>query len=291
MLRLLIRLSNLPLLLLVALAYLLGAGIARYLGFAHQPLVFWLGLCWVLLTMLFSLWLAEFFRPAGELYGEEQTTVQRDATNRLLFLLSGLTLILIGALTSLLLVICKDNPPLLLVLFLTFILALLYGLPPLRLVYSGYGELLQALLLSNFTPLLAYLLQSNDLHSLLPAVTLPLAMLALSSFLALGFPSYAADQKYDRQTLVRRLGWKRAISIHRLFLLLAYLLFAAALVMDFPVALFWPVFLTLPLAFLQLYWFNRIAAGAPPRWNFFNALAFSLLGLTLYVLTLTFWMR
>lgn len=289
--RLFIRLSRPGLLLLTALTYLLGAGIARYLGFSYQPLFFWLGLVCILLNMLMMGWLAEAFRPLTDPFVEGETRLQREEIRRWLLFAVGAALIFVSAITALFLLEGRRSPPLLIVLSLIAVLSLAYGLPPARLIYRGLGELTQAIVLADLTPVLAYLLQTDHLHRLVPAVVFPLTLLMLSYFLTPGFPAYAADRKYNRSNLVQRMGWQNAILFHRIFLFLAYLLFAAAPLLGFPLSLFWPVFLTLPLALLQIYWFGRIAAGAPPRWNFFNALALTLPGLASYLLTLTFWIH
>ncbi|MFH1907092.1 MAG: hypothetical protein ABIL11_06905, partial [Chloroflexota bacterium] len=58
----LLRLSRPLQLLLAALAYLLGAGIARYLGIHLNGGAFWLGLVWVMLIQIAAYLLAEYFR-------------------------------------------------------------------------------------------------------------------------------------------------------------------------------------------------------------------------------------
>lgn len=291
MYRMLLGLSRPLVLLLAAFTYLLGAGIARYLGFDQHPGAFWLGLGWSLLACLSASLLAEYFRPLAEPLVEGETPRQREDLRRVLLLFAGLALVFLGALTTLLLAAGRLTPPVAIVLVLAFAASLAYALPPLRLVYSGYGELVQAIFLADLLPVLACLLQTESLHRILPAVTFPLTLLALACLLVQGFFTFAADQKHNRLTLVRRLGWERAIPLHNIFLLLAYFLFAAAPLLGFPLALFWPVFLTLPLAVLQIYWLKRIADGAPPRWTFLNALSLSLFGLAVYLLTLTFWIR
>ena len=77
----------------------------------------------------------------------------------------------------------------------------------------------------------------------------------------------------------------------RSLILTAYLLFAAMPLLGFPWTMIAPAFLVMPFALLQILWMQRIAQGAPPNWKFLKILAYSVIGLTLYILTLTFWMR
>ena len=61
-----LRLSRPLYLLLTALMYILGAGIARFLGKPQVPTTFWLGLIGILFAQLSMNLLAEVFRPANE---------------------------------------------------------------------------------------------------------------------------------------------------------------------------------------------------------------------------------
>ena len=49
--------------------------------------------------------------------------------------------------------------------------------------------------------------------------------------------------------------------------------------------------MTLPLAAYQIFMLRRIADGATPIWMAFIVNATAILGLTLYLVTLTFWLR
>ena len=68
--------------------------------------------------------------------------------------------------------------------------ASLYAVPPVRLVYSGYGELVLAILFANLFPALAFLLQTGELHRLLAMLTFPLTLLYLAALLALSLRAY-----------------------------------------------------------------------------------------------------
>jgi 1,4-dihydroxy-2-naphthoate octaprenyltransferase len=151
--------------------------------------------------------------------------------------------------------------------------------------------LLLAIYLGTLLPILAFLLQFGEFHRLLTFATFPLTLLALAYLLVWNFPTFAADQKFGRHTLLTRLTWQRAIPIHHFLVLAAYLLFAAAPFLGFPWGLVWPVFLVLPFAIIQIFWLQRIAAGGRTLWNFLTALAAATFGLTAYLLAFTFWIR
>jgi 1,4-dihydroxy-2-naphthoate octaprenyltransferase len=166
-----------------------------------------------------------------------------------------------------------------------------YALPPARLSETGYGELIQAGIFTTFLPAIAFLLQAGEFHRLLPLTAFPLTLLAIAWLLAANFSAFVADQKLGRRSLLIRLTWQRAIPIHHILILTAFLLFAAASFFGVSWGLVWPVFLALPFAALQIYWLQRIANGGRPVWKFFDVLAPSVYGLTVYLLALSFWLR
>ena len=77
-----LRLSRPLYLLLTALTYILGAGIARYLGKPQAPATFWLGLVGVLLAQLSMNLLAEVFRPTNEPIVPNETPADRRLNSR-----------------------------------------------------------------------------------------------------------------------------------------------------------------------------------------------------------------
>src|SRR5574340_467198 len=72
-----LRLSRPIYLLLAALTYVLGSGIARYLGKPQTLVVFWLGLVGVCLAQLSMNLLAEVFRPINEPIVEGESGAER----------------------------------------------------------------------------------------------------------------------------------------------------------------------------------------------------------------------
>jgi len=291
MTRSLLRLSRPLHLLLAALAYLLGAGIARYLGIHLNGGAFWSGLAWVILIQIAAYLLAEYFRRPFEPLGEADAPAQRLRLRTLLLQISAAALTLVAALTIVMLRSRFITPTSAIFLALIFLLLIAFSVPPLRLVNAGFGEFTLAILFADFIPALAFLLQADEFHRLLPLVTFPLTLLALAYFLILDFPSFASDQKYGRSNLLIRLTWPRAIPLHHMLLLAAYMLFVAAPLFGFPWRLLWPVFLTFPLAAYQIFMLRNIGLGVKPLWTILIANASAIFGLTVYLLTLTFWIR
>ena len=290
MIRNLLRLSRPLHLLLAALTYFFGASIANYLGKPFRTDSFWLGLIIVLLAQISMNLLAEVFRPINEPIIEDETLKGR------LTLHNNALYVSIAALTAnaVIAFLLYNNNRLTLSAFLFLLLSLAivltYSVPPVRLINRGFGEFLLAAHLAYVFPSLAYLLQAGETHRFL-LVTIPLVFLAFAYYIVMDFPSFASDRKYDRVTFLTRLGWERVVPLHHLFVLLPYLFFLASPVFGISLSLLWPAFLTFPFALFQIFQLRNIALGAPTNWILLTVTALSVFGLTVYFLSLTFWLR
>ena len=289
--RMLVRLARPVQLILAGIAYSLGVGIAHYLGHPFQAAVFVLGLLAVLAIEAAAFWLVEYFRLPFTPLEKDETPRMREAFRAVLFQ-SAIALLTVSGAICLTLLLARLLPleaGILLGIIEFFFIA--YAVPPIRFSETGYGELLVATALGTFFPALAFLLQFGGLHRLLSFVTFPLTLLALAFFLVNGFSSFATDIKFGRRTFLTRLTWQRAIPIHHILVLAAFLFFAAAPLFGFPWGLVWPVFLAFPFALLQIIWLQRIASGGRTLWRLLNTVAIATLGLTAYLLAMTFWLR
>jgi 1,4-dihydroxy-2-naphthoate octaprenyltransferase len=287
----LLRLTRPLHLLFAALTYALGAGIAHYLGVTFHWPAFWLGLLAVLALQAAPPLLLEYFRLplTPRLPGE--TARQREGFRTLLLQVSYAALTLYGVAVLTLFLTRSIHLSAGILLTLDLLLLIAWAVPPARFAETGYGELVLAFVLATLVPAIAFLLQSDELHRLLPLTAFPLTLLALAYFLAADFPAFTADQKLGRRSLLIRLTWQRAVPIHHVLILAAFLLFTATPLVRVPWALVWPVFLTLPFAAMQVIWLQRIANGGRTLWRFFVPLAAAVFGLPVYLLALTFWIR
>jgi 1,4-dihydroxy-2-naphthoate octaprenyltransferase len=177
----------------------------------------------------------------------------------------------------------------LLILGIAFLLAFFYAVPPLRLVYSGYGELSHAIFIANLVPAFAFLLQTGEVHRFLPMLTFPLAFLYLAMSLALSLKDYPENLKNNRKTLLVRLGWPNGMRLHNILILATYVLLTLAFVSGLTWGLTWPGLLTLPLAGFQVWQFIQINAGAKPHWGLLSLTAIGTLLMTAYLITFTLW--
>lgn len=286
----LLRLSHPLHLLLAALTYFLGASIANYLGKPFRTDSFWLGLIAVLLAQASMNLLAEVFRPITETIIEGQSRKDRLALRNHALYVSIAALTANAVIAFLLYNNNHLSVPGFFFLLLSLILILAYAIPPFRFVNRGFGEFVLAAHIAYVIPSIAYILQSGETHRFL-LIGLPLTFLAFAYFIVMNFPAFAADSKYNRSTLLTRLGWERAVPLHHLFILLAYLFFLATPIFGISLSLLWPAFLTLPFALFQIFQLRNIALGAPTNWTLLTVTALSVFGLTAYFLSLTFWLR
>jgi 1,4-dihydroxy-2-naphthoate octaprenyltransferase len=290
MFRNLFRLAHPLHLFLGLLTYFLGASIANYLGRPFRPDAFWLGLVAVLLAQISMNMLAEVFRPPAEPLMEGETLKGRIALRNNALYISIAALAANAVIAFLLYTNGRFSAEAFLFILLSLVFVLAYSVPPLRLVNRGFGELLLAGHLAYIIPSIAYILQTGEVHRFL-LITLPLTFLAFGYFIIMDFPAFASDSKYNRSTLLTRLGWERVIPLHHLIILFAYFLFLASPIFGLSLSLVWPAFLTLPFALFQILQLRSLSLGAPTRWTLLTATALSVFGLTTYFLTLTFWLR
>ncbi|MGD0613614.1 MAG: hypothetical protein ABSB41_19120 [Anaerolineales bacterium] len=290
-LRSFLRITRPPFLILAALADALGAGISRYLGKPLNLLVFGLGLLITLALQITAFLLMETFRLPFTPLAQGETHRDREQLRILLLQSSGAALAISAVAVVSLFYLHLLSLPVSLILILLFLMPVIYAVPPFQLERSGFGEFVLAIYLATLLPVFSFLLQAGEYHRLLAMTTFPLTLLALAFLLVLNFPTFASDQKTARQTLLTRLTWQRAIPIHHLLVLAAFLFLAADPYFGFPWRLMWPVFLALPFAGLQIYWLQRIGRGGRTQWNLLISLAYASFGLTVYLLTLSFWIH
>jgi 1,4-dihydroxy-2-naphthoate octaprenyltransferase len=233
----------------------------------------------------------EYFRlPLTPRFSGE-TNRQREHFRTLLLQLSFAALGLYGLAVLVLFLIHLINLPSGILLALDLLLIIAYAVPPARLAEKGYGELILAFVLATLLPALSFLLQADEFHRLLPLISFPLTLMALAYLLASDFPTFSADLNMGHRSLLTRLTWQRAIPVHHVLIIAAFLLFSLAPLAGIPWNLIWPVFLTLPFAFVEVFWLQRIARGGRTLWNFFIPLTAVVFGLAVYLLAFTFWIR
>jgi 1,4-dihydroxy-2-naphthoate octaprenyltransferase len=282
-----------------ALVYALGAGIARYLGAPIDWGLYILGQIYVTTMQLSAHYLNEYFDSPADRDNPNRTpfsggsgAVGEGKLSRETVVWASLTtLTILASLTVLLINIAPVSPLLLSIIVLAFLGSFFYSVPPVRLAYSGYGELTTSIVVANLVPIFAFTLQYQELHRLLLMTTFPLTSLHLAMMIVFEFPDYLNDIKYEKLTLLVRVGWQRGMVLHNILILTAFLLLGLAAIFGLSLAIVLPVFIALPLGVLQIWQMRRIGAGAKPNWTTVGFTAVVLFGSVAYLLAFTFWMR
>ncbi len=284
----LLRLSRPWLLLAVTLFYALGVSIGIYLGMSINRNALFLG--WAIMLLLFIS--SGYLKIYYDLSPQEIKTNQKGmpALSRNSILAAVISLLTAGAILTVLMTMQGLlTPVVFFFLGVGFLLSFFWGTPPIRLVYSGYGELAMAILVTNITPAFAFILQAGDVHQLLAMLTFPLTALWLAMSVALGFEHYWQNLQANRQVLLVRMGWDRAIVLHNSMILSAYVLLLSARALGLAWALTWPGLLTLPIAGYQIWMLWRISQGEKPRWKLLRLTAINTAVLTAYLFTFALW--
>ncbi len=276
------------------LFYLLGVGVAYYSGTKIAMDILWVGLTCVILLLLSSEYLKEYYDHLFPFNGALHETHPRNAAQEkkvqvgLLFI--SLTLMSIGAiLTVSLFIRSRVDISVLIILGCALLLAFFYGVPPLRLSSRGYGEITLAVLMTNFVPALGLMLQSTTYLHLLMKLVLPITLLFLAMELALSLESYGEDLQTGRQTMMVRLGWERGMNLHNLLILASYLLLGISILLGLHWNLAWPVLLTLPIGIFLIWLMLQIAAGAKPRWKLLRFTEVGLMIVVIYLYLFGIW--
>ena len=289
-----------PLFLLSAvLLYLLGISIAHYLNGQIDWSTFIYGLVWVLLILIGTQCINEYFDPA--LIIENQATkrtpfsgitgaVGKNKLTRQAVFWAGLTCYAFTASLSVLILQKSIFSQSVIFLWVVILLGeLLFALPPVRLVSSGYGELVMSIINVGLIPAIAFIMQGHDFHRLLAMIVFPLTVLYMSSILAFEFADYASDLKQTKRSLLIRIGWQRGMLLHNGLILVSFALIAVAFFLGLPLSVGWPIIFVIPIGLYQIWMMVRIADGAKPNWNLLILVAISTFGLAAYILTFAFW--
>ena len=283
----------------VMLLYALGVSIARYLGVVVNWEVYFLGQLWVTLLQLSTQYLNEYFNSPADADNKNRTpltggsgvigpgkltrnTALAAALTCLAFLASATVLLMVNINLTLLSIF---------IMVIAFIGALSYSTPPFKLESSGYGELLVSIMVAFLVPLIAFNLQSGDVHRLVAMSTFPLTTLHFAMLLAFELPDYANDMKFEKRTVMVRLGWDNGMHLHNILIFTTYLLLVIAALFGLPNFIWIPTVLTFPVGYFQFWQMRKITSGAKPNWRLLTITAISLFGLMSYLMTFSYWLN
>lgn len=286
-----VRLSRPLFLLGGVLLYGLGAAILDYLGRPIDLTTFLLGQFAITSIQLMTHYLNEYIDSESDIENPNRTPLSGGSgvlgaeglpRNVALF---GAAFALAITATIIIIFITTANMPVIawIILALIFLGAFLYSLPPVSLSTSGYGEVTTSVLVAGLLPAFAFILQTGEFHRLLVMTSTPLIALHFAMMIAFELPDYATDTKFDKRTLMVRIGWASAMRMHDIAIIFAIGAVGVAFSLGFPWRVALGSTIALPLALAQLWQFSRIRRGFPPKWRTITYTALALFVLTAYL--------
>lgn len=286
-----IRLTRPHFLLGGALLFGLGTAIALYLGRPIDIGLYLIGQLLVTSIQLTTHYLNEYFDAPADALNPNRTLMNGGSgmlgeagLPRSTALYAAMISLAITA-TGVSLLLLQGDVPLLswLLLGLGFFGSYFYNAPPVRLISSGYGELAASVVVAGIVPAFSFALQTGELHRLLLMTTAPLIALHFAMVLVFELPDFATDAKFEKRTLMVRVGWENGMRMHDGAILLAVLTFLLAFLTGLPSRVAMGGLIALPLALAQVWQLGRIRQGYPPRWQLLTISATGLFALTAYL--------
>lgn len=279
------------------LLYALGAGIARYLGNSIDWNVYLVGQIWVTLLQMSAQYLNEYYNAPADQANKNRTVltggsgaVGPDKLPRRSALMAALTVLAVLASMTVILISTSDpTPAVYFIMVLAFLGSFFYSAPPVRLEASGYGELTTTIMVTFMVPAFAFILQTGDIHRLLAMSSFPLAAMMMAMLLAFELPDFANDMRYEKRTLLVRLGWQAGMGLHNILILTGFLLVLLARLFGYPQFAMIAGLLPLPVGLFQIWQMRNIANGNKPNWNALTVGALALFALMSYLLAFSFW--
>jgi 1,4-dihydroxy-2-naphthoate octaprenyltransferase len=270
--------------------YVLGLAIIKYLGLSINWDVFWLGLIWVILIGIVSIYV---FSLSDKMSQDRQILRYkiRELPFRNWLLTAGFVISVLLIVTIALVQTGFINPIAGFLMMLIFLGTFFLGVRPLRLFYSGFGELVMALVIGFFIPALSLQFQSQDLHRLLIFTAVPITLLFFSFQLAAQVKEFATESKLDEKRLIARIGWENGFILHNSFIIFAYFSIGVAGLLGLPRSIALPVFISFPLAGLQIWHLQQIANGKKPRWKFLQINNILIISMVILILVISFFIR
>ncbi|MFA7206636.1 MAG: prenyltransferase [Saccharofermentanales bacterium] len=126
--------------------------------------------------------------------------------------------------------------------------SLLYSVPPVRLCYRGWGELLVGI---TFGPLVlsgAYVMMTGRIDVLPVLISVPLGLVIANILIINEYPDLEADKAGGKRNLVVRLGKRSASKVYGIIFIFIYMFYAAAALWDMNPVWLLPL-VTVPMAY------------------------------------------
>lgn len=273
------------------LLYGLGGAILDYLGRPIDISLYILGQLAITSIQLMAHFLNEYFDSRTDSENPNRTPLTGGSgvlgpagLPRKVALYSAAFTVAITAAIAIILLTTAQTPMIAwILLMLIFLGAFLYSLPPVSLATSGYGEASTSVLVAGLLPAFAFALQTGEFHRLLVMTSTPLVALHFAMMIAFELPDFATDSKYEKRTLMVRIGWAAAMRLHDFAIIFAIGSVAVAFSLGLPWRVALGSTIALPLALAQMWQFSRIRRGFPTNWRTITYSALALFAMTAYL--------
>ena len=169
-------------------------------------------------------------------------------------------------------------------LLLIAVFAMISGMPRIKLVNSGFAELIQAMLIFGLLPVYAYLVICNEFHLLIILMCMPITLFYLALRLVYSLAHFSEDQSSGRINLLQKIGWKQGMFLHNIFILLGFVIFACIPLFGYSVKIFLYPLIVLPIGLVLIFMLYRIEHGKKPEWGSLLFLEKILIAMVLYFL-------
>lgn len=294
-----IRLSRPHFLLGGFLLFALGSAIAGYLGHSVDPGLYILGQAIVTSLQLGANYLNEYFDVNTDILNQSRTLFSggsgalegENGLDRPIALYAAIaSLTFAGTLASILLSTQQVDIEAWAVLALGIVGAVAYSVPPMRLISTGYGELVSSFVVAGLVPTFSFTLHTGEFHRLLVMSTVPLVAILFAVLIVFDLPDYMADLKAGKETLLVRIGWQAAMRLHDAAVGFAFISIVMAFVLGMPRRVALGSLIALPLGVAEIWMLWRIRQGDPPRWTLLTSSAVLLFGLTTYLQLAGYWL-
>ncbi len=271
------------------LMYILGGGVAHYLGADFLSLDFWQGLMWVISVQIAGYLLLLNLNPSTNDLEKRKLTKFFSQKKISILTLSMLLFAVNGVFISILLVNNKVTIYIGILFALTLLGMVALVTPPFDLSKKGYQEIAMAIFQGCLIPAISFFLLFGKFHRMLLLIVFPMTLLALAYYIAINFSTFAQDERKGRMSFIRVITWQRAVPVHHILLISGYFFFFFSYGRGMPANIFWITLLTMPMAGFQIFWLQKIVHGARPVWSFFNLIAASVYNLSAYLIAFTLW--
>lgn len=283
---------------LIVLTYGLGISISHYLGNPIRWSSFWNGILWLIGIVSSAFYFREYLRRRYISGFQTQLLEDKNETDLLQETIILKVCFFIGiswlavSLIPLINAVIEERINTLTLVFMILHMGLTYlvTIVPDYLSKTGLLEFINAIIIANIVPAIAFTLQSGGLHRLLLILTFPLMFFFFALFIILTLQESKKNEQAYLQSMVKYIGVEKISNLHNLLIVFGYLIMVTGFLYQVQWKLIWPQLITLPIGAIQIWQINQISKGGKIAISPLVLNATATAGLTTYFILLTLWL-